>query len=228
MGMISNFAKVAVLSALGVTMIGGATYALFNANTTPMQHSFVAGTVKIEEPYGFFWWGQKHFSNLEPGDSGFGTICFQNTGSLDAWVSLESLLLGGKRDIFASYPNDHHPLKIDCGIELLNATGIPISNPYANGDSQTNDLPVVYYVNGINQILLQERKNPQVSTFFLPAHDSALVVYKWWFPLAAANAYQATSGTLMIKANAIQASNNIAIKRGIGIAPQTFPATTTS
>ena len=225
MGLISNLAKFATLSALGAFMIGGATYALFTSSTPTIAKAFDAGTVKIDEPFGFHWCGETHFKNLEPGDHGVGSIFFKNTVSLDEWVSLNTLLKGGSKDIFASFLNDNHPLRIGYTVQLINQFGLPIYQEKALGDYQTDYKPVLYFVNGCGCSRLTESKNPQSSVFFLPTKDAALVTFIWRFPLAAANDYQGASGTLTLNAQAIQASNNIVYKQGMGISPLVPPST---
>lgn len=220
---INKWTPIILLSTLGTLMIGGATYAMFSASTAPIQQAFAAGTVKISEPFGFYWCGEKHFKNLEPGDNGFGNVILKNTGSLDEWVNLMSSLKGGQPDIFADFPYDAHPLRISYTIQLFDQYGLPIYQKYALGNYQTDNFPVKYFVDGCGCSSLTESTIPQSNIFFLPVSDSAFITFRWSFPLSAANDYQGASGTLNVVAQAIQASNNILFKSNIGIAPQVLP-----
>ncbi len=224
MNLVSNIAKLALISSIGALFVGGTTYALFTSITPPATHAFAAGTVKIDKPFGFYWCGETHFKNLEPGDHGSGSVYFKNTGSLDEWVRLNTAIQGGTKDIFSHFPNDNHPLRISYMVLLFNQHGIPIYRKKAHGDFQTDFKPVMYFVNGCGCSRLTESRSPQSNVFFLPSNDVAVVIVNWNFPLAAANDYQGASGTLSLIANAIQASNNIVFKGGTGISPQVFPS----
>ncbi len=220
MGLTSKVALTMAASAVGALMIAGGSFAMFTASAGPNQQTFAAGTVKIAETNGLCWTGQTAFSNLEPGDSGQGTVTFQNTGSLDEWVSLESLLKGGAPDIFGTFANDNNPLGITYTVQLLDAKGQPISGTQFAGNYQTNKMPVNYFATGSSSTGSLAEGPVQTNTFYLPAGDSAKVTYNWNFPLAAGNDYQTASGTMTINADAIQASNNI---NSDGSGPNTAP-----
>ncbi len=220
MGLTSKVALTMAASAVGALMIAGGSFAMFTASAGPNQQTFAAGTVKLAETNGLCWTGQTAFKNLEPGDSGQGTVTFQNTGTLDEWVSLESLLQGGTPDIFGTFTNDNNPLGVSYTIQLLDSQGQPISGSQYAGSYQTNNKPVNYMASGSSSTGSLAEGPVQANTFYLPAGDSAKVTYNWNFPLNAGNDYQGASGTLFLNADAIQASNNI---NSDGTGPNTAP-----
>jgi|GEM_PF-796317 len=66
---------------LVATLIGGATFALFTANTSNANNTFTAGTVKISNANKTTW--SANFDNMAPGDTVTKTITITNTGSLE-------------------------------------------------------------------------------------------------------------------------------------------------
>ena len=228
MGLTSKVALTMAASAVGALMIAGGSFAMFNASAGPNSQTFAAGTVKIADIKGLCWSGVQDFANLEPGDNGTASVTFKNTGSLDEWVSLESLLQGsttaGTADIFGTtYANDNNPLGISYTVQLLDSSGNTITNAQFGGDGQTNNEAVNFFANKSASSGTLAEGPVQSGTFFLPAGDSAKVTYNWSFPTTAGNDYQGATGTMTINADAIQASNNIAFANSVGTGPDTPP-----
>ncbi|PLT35577.1 TasA family protein [Bacillus sp. V5-8f] len=77
-------------TALGAALIGGGTFALFISSATNAGNTAEAGTLTIEDitdgDAAAFT-----VTDMAPGDSGSGTVTIQNTGSLDAWVKIDSI-----------------------------------------------------------------------------------------------------------------------------------------
>jgi spore coat-associated protein N len=79
-------------AALGASLIGGGTFALFTDSVTNTGNTFTAGTVSIDDltGNGNVFTSALYVSNLAPGDNETGTITVQNNGSLDAWVRIDT------------------------------------------------------------------------------------------------------------------------------------------
>ncbi len=72
-------------------LVSGASFALFTATTSNASNTFTAGTVTFYQPESAFI----DIENLAPGDTGTaGTLAVTYTGSLDAWLGLDSATSG--------------------------------------------------------------------------------------------------------------------------------------
>ncbi|QSO47295.1 TasA family protein [Alicyclobacillus mengziensis] len=91
MGMKSKVAMAVLSSAAGAAMIAGGTFALFTAQTSNTGNTFTAGTVAIQDYTGGPVASHTvYFNSLAPGDSGTLVMTVKNTGSLKAWVKIDS------------------------------------------------------------------------------------------------------------------------------------------
>lgn len=77
--------------ALAAMLIGAGTFALFTAEATNEGNTFATGTLTIEDITNGDGSAAFNVRNMAPGDSGEGTIIIKNTGSLDAWVKVDSV-----------------------------------------------------------------------------------------------------------------------------------------
>lgn len=71
-------------------VVSAATFALFSATTTNVNNTFTAGTVTLGTPATTL----VNVTNIAPGDSGSGTYSVEYTGSLGAWLGLDTALSG--------------------------------------------------------------------------------------------------------------------------------------
>lgn len=80
-------------TALGATLIGGGTFAIFTSTASNQGNTFAAGTVKIslDKPD-----GTKYFdiSNIAPGDSGSSAVTVTNNGTLELRYDIAKSLTG--------------------------------------------------------------------------------------------------------------------------------------
>ncbi|MEH7336819.1 TasA family protein [Neobacillus drentensis] len=92
MGIKKRLAGAALAAGIGVAAISGGTFALFTAGATNTDNTFAAGTVKLGDltGNGNVFSSVTDVGNMAPGDERTGTITVKNTGSLDAWVTLDS------------------------------------------------------------------------------------------------------------------------------------------
>lgn len=78
-------------TALGATLIGGGTFALFHSSAENAGNTFTAGTLKISDiTGGAVFKDSVNIGNLAPGDKDTKTLTIQNDGNLDAWVKIDS------------------------------------------------------------------------------------------------------------------------------------------
>ncbi|MFZ5646945.1 MAG: TasA family protein, partial [Bacillota bacterium] len=77
--------------ALIAMLVSAATFALFTATTGNESNTFTAGTVTLGQPASTPF----TITNLAPGDSGNRTYTVTYTGSLDAWIGLDTTTAGG-------------------------------------------------------------------------------------------------------------------------------------
>lgn len=90
-------AKRLSLSLLAIAAISlvvtAASWALFSATTSNVNNTFTAGTVTLDNPIGFTC--STGTNNIAPGDSGSCSYSVTYTGSLDAWLGIDTALAGG-------------------------------------------------------------------------------------------------------------------------------------
>lgn len=88
-----KFAGAILTTALGATLIGGGTFALFHATAENTGNTFTAGTLTINDVTGgAVFKDSMNITNLAPGDQDEKTLKIQNTGNLDAWVKIDSIV----------------------------------------------------------------------------------------------------------------------------------------
>lgn len=86
-----GIAKVAfAVMLLAAVFGGGYTLALFNATTNETVNTFVTGSVRLGQPTSTLI----NITNMAPGDSGTKTYQVTYTGSLEAWIGLDTRLVG--------------------------------------------------------------------------------------------------------------------------------------
>lgn len=79
-------------TALGATLIGGGTFALFHSTAENTGNTFTAGTLKISDVTGgAVFKDSVNIGNLVPGDKDQKTLTIQNDGNLDAWVKIDAV-----------------------------------------------------------------------------------------------------------------------------------------
>lgn len=104
-------------TALGATLIGGGTFALFTSSASNTGNTFTAGTVVVTDTSGGPIASKVvNFNNLAPGDNGSMTMTVQNNGTLDEWVKIDTAasnatksvggLFGGTTPLALSYAPD--------------------------------------------------------------------------------------------------------------------------
>ncbi|TCP52735.1 camelysin-like metallo-endopeptidase [Tumebacillus sp. BK434] len=92
-----------VTTALGATLVGAGSFALFTAETTNTGNNFTAGTLTLQDLSGGPIASQAvNFGNLAPGDNGVVKMTVKNNGSLDAWVRINQTASNASRtgDLF--------------------------------------------------------------------------------------------------------------------------------
>jgi spore coat-associated protein N len=90
MGIKKRLAGAALAAGIGVAAISGGTFALFTSSATNDANTFAAGTLTIEDITGGNGSAAFTVTNMAPGDSGNGTVKIKNSGSLDAWVAIDT------------------------------------------------------------------------------------------------------------------------------------------
>ncbi|ASS76987.1 hypothetical protein CIG75_20175 [Tumebacillus algifaecis] len=87
-----------VTTALGATLIGAGSFALFTAEVSNKGNTFTAGTLNLEDLSGGPIASQAlYFNNLAPGDNGKVKMKVKNNGSLDAWVKINQTASNASR-----------------------------------------------------------------------------------------------------------------------------------
>ncbi|QQE74838.1 SipW-dependent-type signal peptide-containing protein [Brevibacillus composti] len=91
LGLKGKFGMALASTALGAALIGGGTFALFSDTAANEGNTFTAGTLTIEDVTGGAAFDYTvYFDNLAPGDSENEQLTIRNTGSLDAWVAIDT------------------------------------------------------------------------------------------------------------------------------------------
>lgn len=83
-------------TAMGAALIGGGTFALFTSSATNDGNTATTGTLSIADITGGDGKAAFNITNMAPGDSGTAEVTIKNTGSLDAWVAVDSVVDGGE------------------------------------------------------------------------------------------------------------------------------------
>lgn len=89
-----KFGGAILATALGATLIGGGTFALFTSTASNTGNTFTAGTVVITDTTGgagSLASQAVNFSNLAPGDNGTMNMTVRNDGNLDEWVHINEV-----------------------------------------------------------------------------------------------------------------------------------------
>jgi spore coat-associated protein N len=82
--------------AIGTSLAGAGTMALFTSSASNAANAFIAGTLRITtSSTPVFSTTDLTFGNMAPGDHGDRTVSVTNTGSLDAWVHIKSFTTSG-------------------------------------------------------------------------------------------------------------------------------------
>ncbi|GAB6172787.1 hypothetical protein JCM15765_22650 [Paradesulfitobacterium aromaticivorans] len=96
----TKFGLALATTALGATLIGAGTFAIFSDSATNTGNTFTAGTVEIslDKPD-----GTKYFdiANIAPGDGGSAPVIVTNEGSLELRYDISETLAGA----LAAAPN---------------------------------------------------------------------------------------------------------------------------
>jgi spore coat-associated protein N len=117
--------------AIGTSLIGAGTMALFTSSASNTANAFTAGTLTIAtSSTPTFSTTNLTFGNMAPGDNGDRLVSVTNTGSLDAWVHINDFTASG--DLFNSG-----------GLTLSDTTGaIKIPNGQSRDFTIHYDLPI--------------------------------------------------------------------------------------
>jgi spore coat-associated protein N len=163
MGIKKQLAGAVLAAGVGVAAISGGTFALFTSSASNTGNTFTAGTLTIADVTGGAAFATStHIGNLAPGDSDSKTLTINNTGSLHAWVKIDSAtktgdLFGGTHPVNVTYDtapvlipaggsytfNVGYNFSIDAGNEYQGDTGSVTFNVVAvqsknNGDVNNN------------------------------------------------------------------------------------------
>lgn len=85
-----KFGGAIMATALGATLIGAGTSALFTSSTSNQGNTFTAGTVVVTDKTGGTLASQEvNFGNLAPGDHNSLKMAVKNEGTLDEWVKID-------------------------------------------------------------------------------------------------------------------------------------------
>jgi spore coat-associated protein N len=204
MGLKTKIGLALATTAMGATLAGAGTFALFTSTSNNNGNTFAAGTVKVDASSGKVFAGSQYLSNMAPGDTETGTLTLTNSGSLDEWVGLEHKLSGGDAthpNIFASfsssidkdaggqYATDNHPLQISYSIQVKDKNGAPVGTPLTRDAFSATDTSIA-------------------SPFKLGVGQHADITYTYTLPKEAHNDYQGATGKIDIEADSVQVRNN--------------------
>lgn len=97
--------------AIAAMLISAGTFALFTAEAVNEGNTFATGTLTIEDITNGNGSAAFKVANMAPGDKGNGELTIKNTGSLDAWVKVDSVdtegaLFSGDNPIELKYSSD--------------------------------------------------------------------------------------------------------------------------
>jgi spore coat-associated protein N len=96
MGIKTKIALAMATTAVGATLAGAGSFALFTSQATNSGNTFTAGTLVItDQTTGSVASQAVNFNKLQPGDSGDLTMSVKNTGTLDAWVQVDQTATSG-------------------------------------------------------------------------------------------------------------------------------------
>lgn len=157
-------------------LVSGATFALFTATTSNVNNTFSSGTVSLGNPTST----SIVVSNIAPGDTGSNSFSVDYTGSLEAWLALDT-------DIDAV-----DPVTVTDLFDGPTPLSVTITDNITPGKT--------YNLDGTNQVVGKFGGSGN------PASVTLNVVYE--LPLGAGNDYQDKTGTLTLTVHAVQAKNN--------------------
>jgi spore coat-associated protein N len=161
MGIKKQLAGAVLAAGVGIAAISGGTFALFTANASNSGNTFTAGTITIADATGGAAFAtSQHIGNLAPGDSDSKTLTINNTGSLHAWVKIDSAtktgdLFGGANPVSVTY--DTAPVLIPAGGSYTFNVGY--SFPLAAGNEYQGDTGSVTF----NVVAVQSKNNGDVN-----------------------------------------------------------------
>lgn len=165
--------------ALVALLASGATFALFTDTTSNNSNTFSAGTVTLDDPV----FTIADITGLAPGDTGSEEWTVSYSGSLDAYLGLDTKLSGD-----LATPNH-------TGSDGILANGDCLTVTIT--DNKTHNASNAYDNNADNQLVGKFSQN-----------DTVTFTVEWELPLGANNGYQGDSATLEMLVHAVQADNN--------------------
>lgn len=126
-------AKRISLSLLAIAMVSlvvsAASFALFSAQSSNVGNTFTAGTVTLGAPMTDLI----DVNNIAPGDSGSMNYAIQYTGSLDAWIGIDTTSGG---DLFTCDGGGQFTIGLSDGVNAYSANGVDqVVGNYAPGDT---------------------------------------------------------------------------------------------
>jgi spore coat-associated protein N len=131
MGIKSKLGLALATTALGATLVGAGTFALFTSTTANAGNTFTSGTVAINDTTtGTLASQEINFNNLAPGDNGTLKMTVKNNGTLDVWAKIDTAasdatktgnLFGGSTPIQLTYITD--VVKLAPGTEYIFSVG---------------------------------------------------------------------------------------------------------
>ncbi|WCK52413.1 TasA family protein [Aneurinibacillus sp. Ricciae_BoGa-3] len=161
-------------TAVGATLAGAGTFALFTSSATNTGNTFTAGKVVINDTTGHAAYSSTlHYGNLAPGDAEDATITVTNNGNLDEWVAIKDITKAadpaapaGTPNIFAgAYPlaltfteGENAPVKIAAG----NSTTLHVHYNFPSGAG--NEYQGAQGIATVNIEAVQARNNETGAT----------------------------------------------------------------
>lgn len=149
-------------TALGAALVGGGTFALFTSSATNEGNSAETGTLTIKDITNGNGSTAFTITNMAPGDNGTAKIKIKNTGSLEAWVAIDSATDTGELAPALDISFDSKPVKLakdqeyefDINYDLPKSTG----NAY---QGKKADLDVVFKAVQAKNNLNAEENGPE-------------------------------------------------------------------
>lgn len=148
LGLKSKFGMALASTALGAALIGGGTFALFTSEATNAGNTFTAGTLEIADVTGGAAFSTTtYFENLAPGDSEESKLKIENTGSLDAWVQIDSdntkgtgALFEGDNPLTLNLPSNAVYVEAGATVEIPVSYSFPLAagNEYQGATGQAD------------------------------------------------------------------------------------------
>jgi predicted ribosomally synthesized peptide with SipW-like signal peptide len=203
--------------ALSVCLVGGATFALFTARSAAADNTLAAGTVSLGTPSSTVI----NIARLLPGDSGEATYTVQYTGSLGAWLGVDTVLTGDLTTCHTQPSEDDDEDDDDRGGAHGDSSpsALSVSDPTRDdddhddgGDTHSNSLTVTiidgfgnqYHPNTPNQVI---KVGPGTFGPWTTGGGPQFTI-RWSLGRNAKNACKRKSALLSLQVHGVQALHN--------------------